>query len=96
LYCKTYSIENSLVLACCDKEILGKELKEGEYEVIVEESFYKGKKTSEKELIELLEKANNINLFGEKTIKIALKQGFLSQEDVIKIDGVSHAIILKV
>ncbi|MEK6957996.1 MAG: DUF424 family protein [archaeon] len=96
MYCDTYSTQGNFVVACCDKELLGKNLKEGNYDVTIKESFYKGKLTSEKKLAKLLKQANNINLFGSKAVGVALKQGFLSERDIIKIAGVLHAIILKV
>jgi len=95
LYCKTHSVENNSVLACCDKEVLGKNLKEGNYDVHIEEDFYKGEEINEEKLAELLKESKNINLFGEKSVGVALKQGLLSEKDVIKIDGIEHAIIMR-
>jgi len=95
VYCKTYSVDNNTVLACCDKEVLGKNLKEGNYDVHIKEDFYKGEEINEKKLAELLQKSNNINLFGKKSVGVALKQGLLSEKDVIKIDGIEHAIIMR-
>ncbi|MCR4368913.1 MAG: DUF424 family protein [archaeon] len=96
LYCRTYEAQNSVVLACCDAEILGKRLVEGNYDVTIEETFYRGEPTGLDALAELLETANNINLFGEKSVGVALQKGFLSEREVITIKGVKHAIIFKV
>lgn len=95
LYCRTYNTGRGLVLACCDKELLGKRLVEGNYDVTVDESFYKGEKISEKRLAELLGESSNINLFGKKAVRVALKQGFLTETGIIRIAGVEHAIIFK-
>ncbi|HIH09721.1 MAG TPA: DUF424 family protein [Candidatus Diapherotrites archaeon] len=96
MYCKTYGANGGIVLACCDKEVLGKNLVEGNYDVTIEESFYRGEETSEEELADLLHAATNINLFGRKSVGVALKQGFLTEKDIIRIAGVEHAIIFKV
>jgi len=96
MYAKKYETPNSIVLACCDKELIGKNLVEGEYDVTVDEEFYKGDEVTEEKLEELLQEADSINLFGKKTIEIAIKKGFLNEKSVIKIQGVEHAIILKV
>ncbi len=96
LFCNVYNARENVVVACCDRELLGKNLKEGNYDVTIEESFYKGTLTDEKKLAELLKEANSINLFGKKSVGVALKQGFLSERDIIRIAGVPHAIILKV
>lgn len=95
MYCKTYSVENNTVLACCDKEVLGKNLKEGNYDIRIEEDFYMGEEITEEKLAELLKEYNNINLFGKKSVGVALKQGLLSEKDIIKIEGIEHAIIMR-
>ena len=95
LYCKTYSVDNNTVLACCDKEVLGKNLKEGNYDVHIEEDFYRGEEINEEKLAELLKESNNINLFGKKSVGVALKQGLLSEKDIIKIEGIEHAVIMR-
>ncbi len=96
MFCKIHETQNSTILACCDKELIGKTLQEGNYDVTIEESFYKGELITQEKLEELLQEVNNANLFGKKTISIAIKQGFLTQKDLIKIKGIEHAIILKV
>ncbi|PIN85057.1 MAG: hypothetical protein COV47_04100 [Candidatus Diapherotrites archaeon CG11_big_fil_rev_8_21_14_0_20_37_9] len=96
LFYKSYEMNNTKVLACADKEIIGKTFKEKDLEVTVEESFYKGQELDEKKLGELLAEHNSINLFGNKVVEIAVKQGFLMEADIIKIAGIKHAIILKV
>lgn len=95
MYCKTYSVENNTILACCDKEVLGKNLKEGNYDIRIEEDFYRGEEITEEKLAELLKEYKNINLFGKKSVGVALKQGLLSEKDIIKIEGIEHAIIMR-
>jgi len=88
-------MQNQKVLACCDENILGKNLKEGKYDVTIDADFYKGKKTSEKEMKELLKEADSVNLFGEKSVGVALKEGLIKDSQVIKIKGIKHAILLR-
>jgi len=83
-------------LACCDKELLGKTLKDDKREVTIDADFYRGELVDEAKLAKLMQESGNINLFGKKAIGVALKKGFLSASNVIKIQGVEHAIILKV
>ena len=96
MYCKIYETQNGTVLAACDKEIIGKTLIEGEYHVAIGEKFYKGEAVDAERLGELLSEAVSINLFGKKAVGVAVKQGFLTDKDVIRIAGVEHAVILKV
>ena len=84
------------MLACADDDLLGKTLKEGKISFKVNERFYKEKKVDKKELKELLAQADNINLVGEETVSVALEEGYIKKEDIIRIDGVPHAQIFKV
>ena len=87
---KDYSL-----LACCDKELIGKTLKEKDIEISVNKRFYKEKEVNEIELKKLLKKANNINLLGKKCVKVALTEGFINKNNIIKISGVPHVQIYK-
>jgi len=89
-------VKNDVVLACCDKELIGRNLKEGNYDVTIEESFYRGELVDEHQLKKMIRDANSINLFGNKAIMVAKKQGLISDSDIIRIEGVEHAVILKV
>ena len=84
------------MLACADDDLLGKTLKEGKISFKVNERFYKERKVDKKELKELLAQADNINLVGEETVSVALEEGYIKKEDIIRIDGVPHAQIFKV
>jgi len=81
------------VLAACDEDLLGKSFKEQELELHVNEDFYKGELTSEDVFSKLLDRADNINLVGEETIKIAERKSLIA--DVKKIQGIPFAIIFK-
>lgn len=84
------------MLACADDDLLGKTLKEGKISFKVNERFYKDKKVTKKELKGLLEQADNINLVGEESVSVALEEGYIKKEDIIRISGVPHAQIFKV
>lgn len=93
MYAKIHSVQGKSVLAACDKELLGKELRHGKIQVMINPGFYKEKLVSEEELMDLLDGAESINLFGEKCVGIAVKKGLVSMDSVILIDKVPHAQI---
>lgn len=96
MYLKIYKNEGSRLVAACDKEVLGKTLKHGNAAVEISRAFYEGELVSEEELQKALEEAMSANLFGEKTIKCAIKCGLIDPDSVIMIDGVPHAQIFRV
>lgn len=93
---KLHKIQDSVILACCDADLIGKVLEEGDICLEANEKFYKDKEVSEAELSELLEQADTANILGNEAVKVALENGYASEEDVIKIKNVSHLQIFKI
>lgn len=90
LYCKLIQSTDFSILLCADKDIIGKTLSENGLEVEIKKEAYVGKKTSKKELAELLKNTGNVNLFGQKCVQAAIEAGFASEKMVKKIQGVPH------
>jgi len=95
LIAKKHQHENTLVLAVCDKEHLGKTYEEGKLFFEVRERFFSGEGVTEKELIKLMKEADSINFFGNKCVEIGKKEGLISESSVITIKGVRHAQVYK-
>lgn len=92
---KKYRTEREFLVAVCDKELLGKTLKEGEFSFHVSPEFYGGEEISEEELRELLTDATIANLIGERCVSLAIKMGFIDEEMVLFIEGVPHAQMVR-
>ncbi|HPM86102.1 MAG: DUF424 family protein [Candidatus ainarchaeum sp.] len=93
---KIHEIEYRTILAVCDKEHIGKEFEDGKIFFKASEKFYNGKKITKKELEELLQQADSINLFGNKCVEIALQKQLISEKNIILIKGIKHAQIYRV
>ncbi|MPN37733.1 hypothetical protein SDC9_185254 [bioreactor metagenome] len=76
--------------------MLGKTLKHGNTTVDINRAFYEGELVSEEELEKALEEATTANLFGEKTIRCAIKCRLIDPDSVIVIDCVPHAQVFRV
>ncbi|RXA20522.1 DUF424 domain-containing protein [Methanosarcina sp. MSH10X1] len=96
MFLKIYKNGGHVLVAACDREVLGKTLKHGNTTVEISRAFYEGECVSEEELQKALEEATTANLFGEKTIKCAIKCGLIDPDSVIIIDDVPHAQIFRV
>ncbi len=96
LYSKIHKAHGTTLLACCDEELAGTTIKGKEIEATLKESFFKDKKTDEKQLTALLKKADSINLFGEKCVEIAKRKHFIKESDIIRIGSVPHVQIYKI
>jgi hypothetical protein len=96
MYLKTYKSGTQFIVAVCDKDILGKILKEGDVTVEVSEEFYKGDFASEEQVIGALLGATTANLFGKMAIECAIKCGVVEPECVMMIDRVPHAQMFRI
>ena len=96
MYLKIYKNGEHVLVAACDEEVLGKTLKHGNTMVEINRAFSEGEPVSEEELEKALEEATTANLFGEKTIKCAIKCGLIDPDSVIVIDCVPHAQVFRV
>tara|TARA_Y100000310_G_C20633216_1_gene789753 strand:- start:923 stop:1213 length:291 start_codon:yes stop_codon:yes gene_type:complete len=91
LYLKIHKSEFSEIIAVCDSNLLGKTLKQEDFELTISEDFYKGEEKTEQEVILILKNADNANLIGENAVSAGLSAGIISKENIIKIEGVPHA-----
>ncbi|MBI4362146.1 MAG: DUF424 family protein [Euryarchaeota archaeon] len=91
MYVKTYREGRDTLVAACDRELVGREFREGPLKLEVSEGFYKGEPVTCRELAEALRGATIANLVGEKTVQCAIAQGFIDAGGIIRIQGVPHA-----
>jgi hypothetical protein len=94
-YVKEHSSEEGCVLAVCDREVLGETLEEGELALTVSEPFYKGELKSKTRALSRIKSADNVNLVGNRIVKLAVENGLVDEGNVMKVGGVSHAIVLR-
>ncbi len=96
MFYKIHESQKGKVLAICDKELIGKTLKQGEIEFTASENFYRGKKAEEKKIETLLTQHSNINMVGKKCIQIALRKGLIKEKSIIKIQDIPHVQIFMI
>ena len=88
---KKYRSGREQMVAACDNDVLGRKLSEGKLRLEVSPAFYDGFEASEDELETHLRNCTIANLVGERVVAMAIKLGFIAQENVIRIEGVPHA-----
>lgn len=96
MYMKKYDTEGQVIVAVCDKDILGKKFREDELVLKLDECFYKGDEASEKEVKEALSSATIANIAGEKSIVCAVECGCIDPETIIFIEGIPHAQMVQI
>ena len=84
--------DKRMILAVCDKELIGKKFEQEGLQLDLNSDFYKGEEKTEEEILNLFKQAYIINLVGKKSIMLGSKQGII--KEVIKIKEIPHAIVL--
>ena len=93
---KVFRQGEDVLLAVSDSDLLGKTLNENDLAVRVDEGFYSEKSSdNEEEIAELMANATIVNAIGEKTISLMIKRKFIDQENILRIEGVPHAQVIK-
>ena len=59
--------------------------------MFVSNSFYKGEKKTEEEILTLFEVYHNFNVVGKQIIALALKVEVITAKNILTIGGVPHA-----
>ncbi len=88
---RMYRTRGEWLLAACDRELLGREFEEGEYHIRVSEKFYFESFVTEQTFLNSMRVATIANLVGKRVVSIAIREGYIDEENVIVIDGVPHA-----
>ena len=70
--------DNSLMLAICDEDLIGKKIEDKIVCLDLDSGFYKGESMNKEELGVLIKEARIINAVGKKSV------GFLQEKDLVK------------
>jgi|SRR3989338_4840166 len=85
------------VVAICDSELLGKCFEEDIFQLDIKESFYKGDKKTEQEVIQIIidmkSEDATFNIVGERAVNAAIKAGLISEDSVRKIQGIPFVLV---
>ena len=94
IYAKFHKHASEVLLGACDEDIMGKVFKEGELKLEVSEEFYKGEKVADEVFITMLKASTIANLTGTHVVNLAIQEGLVLEECILKVDGISHAQVI--
>lgn len=83
------------VVAVCDKELLGKTIKEGDVSLVVNEEFFGGFLTTLDEAMYYVRKAQIVVLVGAASVERAIGEGLVHPDAVMKINKTPYAQVVK-
>lgn len=91
---KVIRTQDEVLVVVCDSELLGKKFKQGKLKLEVNESFYRGAEASVEECLTALREATIANLVGS-IVRHAVKVGIIERSNVLKIQNVPHAQLVR-
>ena len=95
MFLKVHRTPGGEILAVCDRELLNTTLVHRDVEVRISEAFYGNTPVSEKEVRTALANCANANLFGRRTVEVAIACGAVDRGCVVLVGGVPHAQVFR-
>ena len=83
--------KGEIILAVCDKELIGKCVEEGGAQLDLTTEFYDGDELNDGETGDLIRNSYLVNLVGKKAVHLGLKEELIQKENVKTIAGVPYA-----
>ena len=92
---KIFTMRYDIVVAICDEDLIDKKIKMKGLEIKVSKNFYGGESIDDEIAVKLMKRATIGNLLGKNIVSLAEKNGFITRENVILINGIPHAQFVK-
>ena len=84
-----------LLVSVCDPGLLGETFESEQVSLTVNEEFYGGDPADEDSVVDSLQRAVVANLVGVKAVELAIKHGFVDEQQVLELEGTLHAQMLR-
>ena len=88
---KVHEVEGHVIVTVVDEELLGKEFREGEKVLKVDEGFFGGELVDEDVALARMSAATSLYVVGERAVKLAVEGGFIHPKAVGKVSNVPYA-----
>jgi len=95
MYLKKHYSDQMLMVAICDKDLIGKCFREDKLQIEVHRDFYVGELATSDMIASALADADAANIVGERSIRCAIASEFIDPKKIITIDGVPHAQMIR-
>jgi hypothetical protein len=92
---ETYDTEQGRMVAVADTALVGDVYEEDGVRVDVDPDFYGETPTAREEVLETLRGASIANLVGEDAVEAGVDADVVDEENVLRVDGVPHAQMVR-
>lgn len=95
VFMKIHRAQQEVMVALCDRAVIGRTFREGELRMKVVERFYRGTLLDVDDCDPYLMDATIGNFVGRDSVGKALELGLVDRENVVTVEGVPHAQMIK-
>jgi len=88
---KVHRAQSVTIVTVVDEELMGKEFREGDVVLKIDEYFFKGEKVDEDIALRRMEGADVIYVIGERAVRLAQEAGLVHPMAVKRVKGIPHA-----
>ncbi|MFB6283287.1 MAG: DUF424 domain-containing protein [Halobacteria archaeon] len=92
----SYETDQGLMVAVADPELLGETFEEDGVRIDVDREFYDGREAEREEVSSKLNGASIANLVGEEAVNLGIEIGTVDPENVLDVEGVPHAQMVRI
>ena len=90
-YFKVHKHPDEVLISVCDEEILGQTFRGEKSRITVTEEFYGGDLVEEGFVLNNIGSFTILNIVGNRSVELAVREGLVSEDSVIIIGEVKHA-----
>jgi len=87
-----------MIVAVCDEDLIGKKFEEGNKQLDLTGTFFKGKEKTREEVIEIVRDAQTedaiFNIAGKESCALLKELGVISDEGILYVDSVPVSLVL--
>ncbi|MDP7974721.1 MAG: DUF424 domain-containing protein [Thermoprotei archaeon] len=94
-YAKLHRTSEAAVLGACDAELLGRTLTCGGLVLYIDPAFFGDYPLSSEELVPMMMEADVLNLFGDRTVSLAVSLGYGGVSAAQEVCGTKHLQLLR-
>lgn len=92
-YVKVHRSGGETIVAVCDEELLGRELREGKLRIHISREFYGGVLVDVDEVYAYIRNATMANVFGDEAVNALAKRYPALMDAAVRLGGVLHVQI---
>lgn len=92
---RTATYEGDALVTICDRELLGRTIREGKIEMHISKEYFGGELINEEQALRLVQQSTIANLAGNRIVRRVLEARLASEKAVKKVSDVHFLMIFK-